>query len=315
MKFQSWKGYLTSAIISWSCYIKSESLELEKVNNAISVNTKLNSQVQVFKDLKSVKHHYGELSQFVLTQQGKYRRESLEGEYLKELKEFCELWEKVMKDFQKLAQDEVVKVIQANKDLQNEYFEIVEKVTGFRPPPDTMFLNLLAIRKIAIQLKSTEAVQFLNFDYFKKRNIHLNEKWIKDRKEWLLKKIKLFEERLMTHLKLVKARLNEELWKLHVKRLKQFDRLTTKYIKCQNLVAEVNSKENFKLQKMKKFFLLRNDVPSMSYYEYFRDEEAPQRAHTINKASKTKTLDLDEEKPLSQRTVEKAAKNKKPPKA
>lgn len=71
--------------------------------------------------------------------------------------------------------------------------EILEKTTGFEAPPNKEYLQLLAVRKIALKLKTTDAVQYLNFDHFKKVNKKMNEKWIKDRKEMILKKIKKFE--------------------------------------------------------------------------------------------------------------------------
>lgn len=283
------------------------------MNNALSVSAKLNGQVQIFKDLKSVKHYYGELTHFIVAEQSKNRSSSLEQEFLKELSDFTKFWIDIMEEFEHAAESEVVAVIQTNKKIKEEYYEIVEKVTGFRPPPDKIFLNLLAIRKIAVQLKNTEAVQFLNFDYFKKRNLQVNEQWIKERKEWLLLKIKRFEEGLALHLKIIKNRLNEELWKLHNKRQRHFDRLSAKYMKCKNLVSEVNSKESFKLKKMKKFFMTRNDVPVMNYYQFFPDDAAVDTFSPEKEKAQKKVLDDLDAKPASQRTIEKAAKYKKPP--
>lgn len=287
------------------------------MNNALSVSTKLNSQVQIFKGLHSVKHYYAQLTDFIVAEQGRYRKSELESQFLKELKDFTEFWQKIMSDFNEAAQNEVVGIIRLNKELREEYFEIVEKVTGFRPPPDKIFLNLLAIRKIAIGLKNSDAVQFLNFDYFKKRNIELNEKWIKDRRDWLLRKVKHFEQALEEHVKIIKNRLNEELWKLHSKRMKHFDRLATKYLRCQSLVSEVNAKESFKLAKLKKFFLLRHDVPAMSYQEFLPDRAQSERPASVSvtRGKLTKGDPLEDEKPASQRTIEKLAKNRKPPKA
>ena len=44
--------------------------------------------------------------------------------------------------------------------------EILEKTTGFEAPPNSEFLQLLAIKKIATKLKTNDAVKYLNFDYF-----------------------------------------------------------------------------------------------------------------------------------------------------
>lgn len=291
--------------------LSSESLEIEKTNNALSVSTKLNGQVRIFEGLKSVKYCYGEIAQMIVEEQGKYRKNELEAEYLKELQDFTLFWQKIMNEFYLAAQEEVVGIIKINNELKQEYFEIVEKVTGFRPPPDKIFLNLLAIRKIAIGLKNSDAVKFLNFDYFKKRNIHINEKWIKDRKEWLLKKIKRFEDALESHVKIIKNRLNNEMWKLHAKRRAHFDRLCTKFLRCKSLVSEINSKEGYQLAKMKKFFLIRHDVPSMSYEDFLPEKPKEVRSASAMVAKGAKNASFADEKAPSEKTIEKIIKTRK----
>lgn len=56
--------------------------------------------------------------------------------------------------------------------------EILEKTTGFEAPPDSEYLQILAIRKIAFKLKTNDAVKYLNFDYFKKKNKTMNKEWV-----------------------------------------------------------------------------------------------------------------------------------------
>lgn len=139
----------------------------------------------------------------------------------------------------------------------------MEKVFGFRPPPDKIYNDLVAVRKIALKLRTNDTVQFLNFDYFTKRNHEINAKWVKDRKNLLLKLLKNFETRLIKRTKILEQRLKKELDRLHAKRLKQFDQLNTKYLRCKNLLGEINAKEKMKFEKSKKHFHLRNDVPRL----------------------------------------------------
>jgi hypothetical protein len=139
----------------------------------------------------------------------------------------------------------------------------MEKVFGFRPPPDRVYNDLVAIRKIALKLRSNSSVQYLNFDYFQKRNIEINETWIKNRKDLLIKLLKSFETRLNKRTTILEQRLKKELDRLHAKRLKQFDQLNTKYMRCKNLLEEVNAREKMQFQKSKNHFNLRNDIPKL----------------------------------------------------
>lgn len=139
----------------------------------------------------------------------------------------------------------------------------MEKVFGFRPPPDKIYNDLVAVRKIALKLRSNDTVQFLNFDYFTKRNLEINAKWVKNRKNLLLKLLKNFDTRLAKRTKILEQRLKKELDRLHAKRLKQFDQLNTKYLRCKNLLEEINAKEKMHFNKCKKHFHLRNDVPRL----------------------------------------------------
>jgi len=139
----------------------------------------------------------------------------------------------------------------------------MEKVFGFRPPPDRIYNDLVAVRKIALKLRSNDTVQYLNFDYFTKRNIEINKQWVKNRKNLLIKLLKNFDTRLAKRTLILKQRLKKELDRLHAKRLKQFDQLNTKYLRCKNLLEEINAKEKMHFKKCKKHFHLRNDVPKL----------------------------------------------------
>ena len=89
-------------------------------------------------------------------------------------------------------------------ELKSELNEMLEKTLGFKPPPNSLFINLLAIRKIAAKLKNNDCVQYLNFDFFKKHNIKINQDWIRDRKIIIMTKLEHFENRLescLEHLK------------------------------------------------------------------------------------------------------------------
>ena len=139
----------------------------------------------------------------------------------------------------------------------------MEKVFGFRPPPDRIYNDLVAVRKIALKLRTNDTVQYLNFDYFTKRNIEINQNWVKNRKNLLIKLLKNFDGRLEKRTIILKQRLKKELDRLHAKRLKQFDQLNTKYLRCKNLLEEINAKEKMHFSKCKKHFHLRNDVPRL----------------------------------------------------
>lgn len=131
----------------------------------------------------------------------------------------------------------------------------------------------MAIRKISLNLRTNESVQYLNFDYFKKRNIEINKDWILKRKQIILKLISNFENKLNQLNKNLQERLKKELNKLHCKRLKQYDYLMTKYLRCKNLLEEINAKEQLLFSKNKKMFEIRNDIPKIG----IEREESPVR--------------------------------------
>lgn len=107
-------------------------------------------------------------------------------------------------------------------------------------------------------------MRYLNFDYFKKYNNQLNENWIRDRRLLIIQRVGQFEKKLEVSSAVIRNKLNSELIKLHNKRLKQFDKLMTKYTKLKHTVYEVNSKEMNELHRLKKIFMLRDNVPNFS---------------------------------------------------
>ena len=140
---------------------------------------------------------------------------------------------------------------------------MTQKVFGFRPPPDRIYNDLLAIRKIALKLRTDQATAHLNFDYFSRRNSQINANWIKNRKSMLLKLLTSFETRLAKRRDILSARLKRELNRFHCRRMGQFDRLLTKYTRCKRLVEEINAKEKMDFTKRKRDFEMRGDVPKL----------------------------------------------------
>jgi hypothetical protein len=138
-------------------------------------------------------------------------------------------------------------------------------VFGFRPPPDRVYNDLVAIRKVALKLRSTHSVQFLNFDYFTKRNIQINKAWILKRKALLQKLVLNFEKVLTKKRTVLEQRLLKEINRLHTKRLKQFDNLMMKYQRCKNLLAEVNAKEKYFFKTQKRNFKMKDEIPRVNF--------------------------------------------------
>ena len=221
----------------------------------------MNNQIEAIENLKSIKGYYTDLTEFLVEKQNKSRGNRLEAEFAKELEYFLTFWQNIFDEFNKVSEQEVESILRNNNKLKKDFYDILEKVVGFRPPPDKLFLDLVAMRKIAIKLRNNDAVKYLNFDYFKKHNKNINEKWVRDRRQFILTRMRAFEEQMKKAVAKLKYKLNQELWRLQAKRTKQFDHLSVKYIKCKNLVSEINAQEAYELKKLKKAFLVRNDVP------------------------------------------------------
>lgn len=231
------------------------------------METNLQDQIDTVEDLKSIKEYYSQISSFLVTEQNKNREKELEVHYVKEIEQFLNFWRKIFDDFKKMSENELQKIVSKNKKLNKEMREILEQVTGFKAPPNKEILSLLAIRKIAKKIRDNDAVKYLNFDYFKRKNKEVNKNWILERKIQLERRIKQFEKNLNFEVKLFKNKMNKELSSLQYKRQKQFNRLATKYQKCKNMASEVNSKDAYELKKLKRYFLIRNDIPSITYAE------------------------------------------------
>ncbi len=100
-----------------------------------------------------MKSYYGELTTFLVQQQTKNRLDELEVAFVQEINDFLNFWQKVMGDFKQLTECELEQVIETNESLKQEFNEMLEKTLGFTPPPNSLFLNLYYIRKLAQKLK------------------------------------------------------------------------------------------------------------------------------------------------------------------
>ena len=60
-----------------------------------------------------------------------------------------------MDDFKLLTQTEIEKVIETTAGLKKEFNELMEKTFGFTPPPNSLFINLYHIRKIAQKINES----------------------------------------------------------------------------------------------------------------------------------------------------------------
>ena len=249
-----------------------ESLEVNKLNNAMSVNSKIHQNVQNIEQLKSMKQYYGDMTEFLLRRQTFSRMDECEAAFVRQIEDFLTFWKQTMDDFKKLSNEEMESALQKNVKLRDELNELLEKTLGFTPPPNSLLINLVTIRKLASKVGNNESTQYLNFDHMKKHNIKVNQDWIRDRKLLINQKLENFEKRLETCLAVTKDKLNLELMKLHGKRLAHFDKLMIRYNKIKQTVYKVSAKEMAELKKLKKFFLLRHSVPLYYHQNEFMVE-------------------------------------------
>ena len=100
------------------------------------------------------------------------------------------------------------------------------------------------------------------------------------------------------------------MYKLHTKRLQQYDRLMMKFNKLKNMVYEINAKEMYQMQKLKQFFLMKAHVPKFSYDtdEIGLLAEMPAKVAKRN-TSKSRKDDLDTSQ-ISQKTISKTTRSK-----
>jgi hypothetical protein len=241
-----------------------ETLELERLNNTLVVPTPLREQAQVREDLLSMKGYHKELTDFLIHKQNEFRKDQFAEAFVREMQEYLQFWANIMATFKEVSRAEIEAAIDKNEVLKEEFNELMEKHLGFRPPPQSAFLNLQVIRKLVARLRLNDPIQFVNFDFYKKMNIKLNEDWVRDRRLIIIKKMDILEKRLAELLRVLQQRLVLELQKLHVKRLRQFDQLMTKYTKIKNHISELNSKERFELKKTQQFY--NNRVAVTTYF-------------------------------------------------
>ena len=107
----------------------------------------------MIENLSSIKQYYGQLTSFLVQQQTKHRLDDLEVAFINEIGDFLGFWQKVMDDFKLLTKQELERVLDTNGSLKHEFVDLIEKTLGFTPPPNSLFLNLYYIRKVAQKLK------------------------------------------------------------------------------------------------------------------------------------------------------------------
>lgn len=241
-----------------------ETLELERLNNTLVVPTPLREQAQVREDLLSMKGYHKELTDFLIHKQNEYRKDQFAEAFVREMQDYLQFWAKIMATFKEVSRAEIEAAIDKNEVLKEEFNELMEKHLGFRPPPRSAFLNLQIIRKLVARLRLNDPIQFINFDFYNKLNLKLNEDWVRDRRLIIIRKMDTLEKRLAQVLRALQERLVLELQKLHVKRLRQYDQLMTKYTKIKNHINELNCKEKIELKKTQQFY--NNRVAVTTYF-------------------------------------------------
>lgn len=240
-----------------------ETLEVDKLNNVLVNQTPLAEQHHTIVSLISIKSYYSEITDFLMRQQTENRVSEFEQTFVLEIENFLNFWQKIMNDFKKISGSEIEQLLEKNITLKNDLNELLEKNLGFRPPPNSLFLSLQAVRKIVMRLRMNQAIQYINFDYFKKHNIQLNENWIRDRKLIIIAKMERFERKLSETVNFLKEKLNGELLKLHAKRLAHFERLIMFQKKIRSEIQEEGAKEMTQLKKMRQVYFNRQAVMTM----------------------------------------------------
>ena len=104
-----------------------ETMELQKLENAICVKTKAEDQVGTVQNLNMMKKYYGEMTDWIQNQQAKNREDELEIAFMNELAEFTQFWEQTMSNFKKVSEEEMKNLIVKNNDLSNEVYYIIIK--------------------------------------------------------------------------------------------------------------------------------------------------------------------------------------------
>lgn len=104
-----------------------ETMELQKLENAICVKTKAQDQVGTVQNLEMMKKYYGEMTDWVQSQQSLNRENELELAFMNELAEFTHFWEITMQNFKQVSEEEMKNLISKNKDLS---VEVDNKISG-----------------------------------------------------------------------------------------------------------------------------------------------------------------------------------------
>ena len=97
-----------------------ETMELQKLENAVSVKTKVKDQMGTVKNLKLMKSYYGKMTDWIHKQQRVNREDELEIAFMKELAEFTHFWEQTMSRFREVSKEEMANLIVQNKELSAE---------------------------------------------------------------------------------------------------------------------------------------------------------------------------------------------------
>jgi len=97
-----------------------ETMELQKLENAVCVKTKMKDQMGTVQNLKMMKKYYGEMTDWIHQQQRETRQDELEVAFMKELAQFTHFWEQTMSKFRVVSKEEMANLIVQNKELSNE---------------------------------------------------------------------------------------------------------------------------------------------------------------------------------------------------
>ena len=97
-----------------------ETMELQKLENAVCIKTKVKDQMGTVKNLKMMKAYYGKMTDWIQEKQRNNREDELETAFMRELAEFTHFWEQTMKKFRVVSQEEMKGLVHKNQDLSNE---------------------------------------------------------------------------------------------------------------------------------------------------------------------------------------------------
>lgn len=101
-----------------------ETMELQKLENAVCVKTKMKDQMGTVQNLKMMKKYYGEMTDWIHQQQRENREDELEVAFMKELAQFTHFWEQTMSKFRDVSKEEMANLVVQNKELSNEVYNI-----------------------------------------------------------------------------------------------------------------------------------------------------------------------------------------------